>query len=74
LTKKLKFKSPYKFSNNCGLECNGLDEAQLKLLQRFMPQFDQEKEEDESQKGSIFYDTNGFFIAKFLKNKKETFK
>jgi len=50
------------------LKCKGLEDAQLQLLQRFMPKFDEDNvEKDDSQIESIYHDTNGFFIAKFLK-------
>jgi hypothetical protein len=53
-----------------GLECAGLDTSQLKLLQRFMPNFSDPSHSDRlnNNDSSIFYDTNGFFISKFVKD------
>ncbi|CAF0913817.1 unnamed protein product [Brachionus calyciflorus] len=62
--KKLKLvdQTPFNFAASSGFQCEGLDESQSRLLQRFCPSF---KSEDDLN--DIYYDTNGFFISKFLK-------
>jgi hypothetical protein len=66
-----KIKNPYVYSLSSGLPCPGLNADQLKLLQRFMPNFSDESQLDRINNNeisdSVFYDTNGFFISKFVK-------
>lgn len=57
-------KSPYQIARSSGLLCNGLADSQLKLLQRFQPDFSSNRE---GYAVDVFTDTNGFFISKFLK-------
>lgn len=53
---------PY-YSASRGLPCAGLSDKQRNLLQRFMP----DVTSIQSVVQSAYTDTNGFFIAKFLK-------
>jgi 16S rRNA C967 or C1407 C5-methylase (RsmB/RsmF family) len=51
-----------------GLKCSGLSDDQLKLLQRFGPYNNSNNSQSGSvQSDDVYEDTNGFFIAKFIK-------